>query len=130
MTSTERVLAIRDLSVNFGGLKALSGVNIDLHRGEVLGLIGPNGAGKTTVFNALSGLVTPASGSLELYGRNVKWPKPYQLVTNGIARTLQGVGLFPDLTVSENVMLGASKFAKAGFIQSALGLSREDEEAI
>ena len=72
MTSTERVLAIRDLSVNFGGLKALSKVNIDLHQGEVLGLIGPNGAGKTTVFNALSGLVTPASGSLELYGRKVK----------------------------------------------------------
>ena len=66
MTSTERVLAIRDLSVSFGGLKALSNVNLDLYQGEVLGLIGPNGAGKTTVFNALSGLVTPASGSLEL----------------------------------------------------------------
>ena len=64
MTSTERVLAIRGLSVNFGGLKALTNVDIDLHKGEVLGLIGPNGAGKTTVFNALSGLVTPASGSL------------------------------------------------------------------
>ena len=70
MISTQRVLSIRDLSVNFGGLKALSNVNIDLHQGEVLGLIGPNGAGKTTVFNALSGLVEPASGSLELYGRN------------------------------------------------------------
>jgi len=130
MTSTEQVLSIRNLSVNFGGLKALSNVDINLHKGEVLGLIGPNGAGKTTVFNALSGLVTPASGSLELYGRNVKWPKPYQLVDRGISRTLQGVGLFPDLTVSENVMLGASKFAKAGFIQSALGLSGKDEEAL
>lgn len=79
MTSIERVLAIRDLSVNFGGLKALSNVSIDLHEGEVLGLIGPNGAGKTTVFNALSGLVTPSTGTLELFGRKTKWLKPYQL---------------------------------------------------
>jgi branched-chain amino acid transport system ATP-binding protein len=128
MTSTERVLAIRDLSVNFGGLKALSNVSIDLHQGEVLGLIGPNGAGKTTVFNALSGLVTPANGTLELYGRNSKWPKPYQLVTNGIARTLQGVGLFPDLTVLENVMMGAHHLAKAGLTQSFFGFVERDEE--
>ncbi|MFM8384022.1 MAG: ATP-binding cassette domain-containing protein, partial [Actinomycetota bacterium] len=122
MTSTERVLAIRDLSVNFGGLKALSNVSIDLHEGEVLGLIGPNGAGKTTVFNALSGLVTPSTGTLELFGRRTKWLKPYQLATNGIARTLQGVGLFPDLTVLENVMMGAHHLAKAGLTQSFLGL--------
>ena len=127
MTSNERVLSIRDLSVNFGGLKALSNVNIDLYQGEVLGLIGPNGAGKTTVFNALSGLVTPASGSLEIYGRKVKWPKPHQLVTHGIARTLQGVGLFPDLTVLENVMMGANYQAKAGLTQSFLGLVEKDE---
>lgn len=127
MTSNERVLSIRDLSVNFGGLKALSNVNIDLYRGEVLGLIGPNGAGKTTVFNALSGLVTPASGSLEIYGRKVKWPKPHQLVTHGISRTLQGVGLFPDLTVLENVMMGANHQAKAGLTQSFLGLVEKDE---
>ena len=66
--SQERVLSIRNLSVSFGGLKALTNVNIDLHKGEVLGLIGPNGAGKTTVFNALSGLVTPDSGELEYSG--------------------------------------------------------------
>lgn len=128
MISTQRILSIRDLSVNFGGLKALSNVNIDLHQGEVLGLIGPNGAGKTTVFNALSGLVEPASGSLELYGRKSKWLKPHQLVTNGIARTLQGVGLFPDLTVLENVMMGAQLSAKAGLVQSLLGLSEKDED--
>lgn len=128
MTSAQQVLSIRNLSVNFGGLKALSDVNIDLNQGEVLGLIGPNGAGKTTVFNALSGLVEPASGSLELYGRKSNWLKPYQLVTNGIARTLQGVGLFPDLTVIENVMMGAQVSAKAGLIQSFLGFSETDED--
>ena len=127
MTS-KQVLSIRNLSVNFGGLKALSNVSIDLNQGEVLGLIGPNGAGKTTVFNALSGLVEPASGSLELYGRKSKWLKPHQLVTNGIARTLQGVGLFPDLTVIENVMMGAQVSAKAGLVQSFLGFAEHDED--
>jgi branched-chain amino acid transport system ATP-binding protein len=130
MAANEKVLAIRDLSVNFGGLKALSNVNIDLQRGEVLGLIGPNGAGKTTVFNALSGLVTPASGELELFGRKVKWPKPHQLVSHGISRTLQGVGLFPDLTVQENVMLGAHYYAKAGLLSSFLGVVEKDEKRL
>jgi branched-chain amino acid transport system ATP-binding protein len=128
MSTREKVLSIKNLSVNFGGLKALSNVNIDLHEGEVLGLIGPNGAGKTTVFNALSGLVTPASGELELFGRKVKWPKPHQLVSHGISRTLQGVGLFPDLTVEENVMLGAHYNAKAGLFESFLGLTSKDEK--
>ena len=130
MAANEKVLAIRDLSVNFGGLKALSNVNIDLHRGEVLGLIGPNGAGKTTVFNALSGLATPASGELELFGRKVKWPKPHQLVSHGISRTLQGVGLFPDLTVQENVMLGAHYYARAGLLSSCLGVVEKDEKRL
>ena len=130
MSTADVVLAINGLSVNFGGLKALSGVNIELRRGEVLGLIGPNGAGKTTVFNVLSGLVAPATGSLELNGRSVRWPKPHQLVDRGIARTLQGVGLFGELTVAENVMIGANRFAKAGFAQSTLGFSAHDEELL
>ena len=64
--SAEVVLSVKDLSVNFGGLRALNNVNLELRRGEVLGLIGPNGAGKTTVFNALCGIVQPSSGVLEL----------------------------------------------------------------
>jgi len=88
------VLSVHNLSVNFGGLKALNNVNLELRKGEVLGLIGPNGAGKTTVFNALCGIVTPASGSIELYGKESKWLKPHQLARRGIARTLQGVDSF------------------------------------
>lgn len=130
MSQAEVILSVADLSVNFGGLKALSNVNIELRRGEVLGLIGPNGAGKTTIFNVLSGLVTPATGSLTLNGRAIDWPKPHQLAERGIARTLQGVGLFPDLTVKENVMLGAARFAKAGFTSSALGASAKDEQRL
>lgn len=130
MSQAEVILSVSDLSVNFGGLKALSNVNIELRRGEVLGLIGPNGAGKTTIFNVLSGLVTPATGSLTLNGRAIDWPKPHQLAGRGIARTLQGVGLFPDLTVIENVMMGAQVSAKAGLFQSFLGLAERDEDRL
>ena len=130
MADHATVLSIDGLSVNFGGLKALNKVNLELSKGEVLGLIGPNGAGKTTVFNALSGIVPPAEGTLELFGKKVQWPKPHQLVHRGIARTLQGVGLFPDLTVSENVMLGANHLARTGLTQSFLGLTRKDEAAL
>ncbi|MBU6352925.1 MAG: ABC transporter ATP-binding protein [Actinomycetales bacterium] len=127
MSSADAVLSVTDLSVNFGGLKALSKVNLELRRGEVVGLIGPNGAGKTTVFNALCGIVKPAEGSLSLYGEKVRWPKPHQLVNHRISRTLQGVGLFPDLTVAENVMVGAQRFAHSNFFTSAIGRSGRDE---
>jgi branched-chain amino acid transport system ATP-binding protein len=125
--SNANLLSIKSLSVSFGGLKALSNVNLDLHANEVVGLIGPNGAGKTTLFNALSGLADVESGSLEINGKSHKWPKPYQLIDLGISRTLQGVGLFPELTVLENVMIGDNKSAKTGLISSALGVSGKDE---
>lgn len=125
--SERNLLSIKSLSVAFGGLKALTNVNLDLKENEVVGLIGPNGAGKTTFFNALSGLVDVESGTLEINGNSHKWPKPYELVNLGISRTLQGVGLFAELTVLENVMIGANKNAKSGLISSALGLSGRDE---
>ena len=127
LVSNANLLSIKSLSVSFGGLKALSNVNLDLHANEVVGLIGPNGAGKTTLFNALSGLADVESGSLEINGKSHNWPKPYQLIDLGISRTLQGVGLFPELTVLENVMIGDNKSAKSGWISSALGVSGKDE---
>lgn len=127
MVVKSNLLSIDSLSVSFGGLKALNHVSLDLHPGEVVGLIGPNGAGKTTLFNALSGLVTPDSGALSLFDEVHAWPKAHDLVDLGIARTLQGVGLFPDLTVVENVMLGATRFSRSGLIRAALGLDGRDE---
>ena len=125
--SNANLLSIKSLSVSFGGLKALSNINLDLHANEVVGLIGPNGAGKTTLFNALSGLVDVEAGTLEINKKPHKWPKPHGLVDLGISRTLQGVGLFPELTVLENVMVGDSKSSKSGLISSALGLNGKDE---
>jgi len=127
LVSNSNLLSIKSLSVSFGGLKALSNVNLDLNANEVVGLIGPNGAGKTTFFNALSGLVDVESGTLSINGKSRKWPKPHQLINLGISRTLQGVGLFPELSVLENVMIGDTKSSRSGLISGALGLSKNDE---
>jgi len=127
LVSNSNLLSIKSLSVSFGGLKALSNVNLDLNANEVVGLIGPNGAGKTTFFNALSGLVDVESGTLSINSKSRKWPKPHQLVNLGISRTLQGVGLFPELSVLENVMIGDTKSSRSGLISGALGLSKNDE---
>lgn len=124
------LLSVAQVNVTFGGLRALKDVYLDLHKNEIVGLIGPNGAGKTTLLNAISGLVDPESGTFSLNGKEENWPKPHQLVSRGISRTLQGVGLFGDLTVLENVMIGAQKFAKAGLGRALLGRTAKDESAL
>jgi len=122
------LLSVDGVSVNFGGLKALSDVHCRVNPGEVVGLIGPNGAGKTTLFNVLSGIVKPDSGVLTLNGKERAWLAPDELVSHRISRTLQGVGLFGDLTVLENVMIGAEVDAKAGLLRSILGASKKSED--
>jgi branched-chain amino acid transport system ATP-binding protein len=124
------LLNAKGVSISFGGLKALHNVHLELRPNEVVGVIGPNGAGKTTLFNAICGLVTPDSGTLELDGKERSWPRTDELIDLGISRTLQGVGLFPELTVLENVMVGAQKFAKTGLISAALGTNKRDEEVL
>lgn len=124
------LLAVKKLSVDFGGLHALNDVYLELNAQEVVGIIGPNGAGKTTLFNVLCGLVKPSAGELILNGKSHKWPRTDQLVDFGIARTLQGVGLFADLTVLENVMVGAKKFSHSGFISAAFGWNASDERKL
>jgi branched-chain amino acid transport system ATP-binding protein len=127
MSTNSPILHAKGVSISFGGLRALNDVHLQLNHGEVVGVIGPNGAGKTTLFNAICGLVEPDAGTLELDGHKCDWPKPYELVNLGIARTLQGVGLFPELTVLENVMIGAQKFAKTGLLSAAFGFDVRDE---
>jgi branched-chain amino acid transport system ATP-binding protein len=84
-------LSISNLTVKFGGLVALDDVFIDIAPNTIVGLIGPNGAGKTTVFNSISGLVTPTSGTISIHGQSMDWPAPHELADFGIARTLQVV---------------------------------------
>jgi branched-chain amino acid transport system ATP-binding protein len=127
MSTNSPLLQAQGVSISFGGLRALHDVHLQLNHNEVVGVIGPNGAGKTTLFNAICGLVTPDTGTFSFGGKEQSWPRTDQLVDLGIARTLQGVGLFPDLTVLENVMIGAQKFAKTGLISASFGRNTKDE---
>jgi branched-chain amino acid transport system ATP-binding protein len=130
MSTNNAALRVEGVNVSFGGLRALNDVYLEIGKNEVVGLIGPNGAGKTTLFNALCGLVTPDSGEFHLNGEKRDFPKPHELVDLGIARTLQGVGLFGDLTVLENVMVGAQKYARSGLISAGLGKNTRDEKQL
>jgi branched-chain amino acid transport system ATP-binding protein len=121
-------LSARDVTVSFGGITALDGVSVEVSRGEVLGIIGPNGAGKTTLFNVICGFVKADSGSLMWRGTTLDRIRPDRLAGLGIARTLQGVGLFPRMTALENVMVGAQRFRRAGLASAVLALPRSDRD--
>jgi branched-chain amino acid transport system ATP-binding protein len=120
-------LVLNGIGVRFGGLVALEDVSLSVAPGRVVGVIGPNGAGKTTLFNVVCGFVKPASGEMALDGRRFA-PKPQQLNKLGIARTLQGVGLFAGLSVLENVIVGMTHLAKAGVASGLLGLWPSDRD--
>ena len=122
------VLEVRDVTVRFGGLTALEAVTFSAASRQVTGIIGPNGAGKTTLLNVLCGFVRPGSGDVSLGETSLTGLAPHRLASLGIARTLQGVGLFRRLTVLENVMAGATTHARAGFWPALLGLARSDRD--
>ena len=110
MSDEKLILQVNDLSIVFGGLKAVSELNMELRKGELVGLIGPNGAGKTTVFNMLSGVYTPTGGQITFWDKNgkvqvVNKKTPAQLNLIGIARTFQNIRLFGNLTVSDNIRI-------------------------
>src|SRR5207237_6998825 len=100
------LLAVRDVSVVFGGIVALNGVSFDMHQGAILGLIGPNGAGKTTLFNCLSRLYQPSSGDILLEGTSILSRPPHRIAEIGIGRPFQNVALFPNLSALVNVRVG------------------------
>ena len=122
------VLEVRDVTVRFGGLTALDAVSLTAAPRQVTGIIGPNGAGKTTLLNVLCGFVRPATGDVSLGAASLTGLPPHRLASLGIARTLQGVGLFRGLTVLENVMAGATSQARTGFWPALLGLARSDRD--
>src|SRR5579863_66250 len=124
----DSVLEVSDVSVRFGGLTALDAVSLTVEPGQVLGVIGPNGAGKTTLLNVLCGFIRPDQGQVLLDGRRYHDLRPHRLAGLGIARTLQGVGLFGSLTAAENVMIGASSRSAAGFLPALLGLPRSGRD--
>jgi branched-chain amino acid transport system ATP-binding protein len=121
-------LRVDAVTVRFGGLTALDEVSLTVSPGEVVGVIGPNGAGKTTLFNVICGFVRPDSGDVVWRERPLGNVTPHQLAGLGIARTLQGVGLFAGLTALENVMAGAERRRRAGLASALFGLPRSDRD--
>ncbi len=121
-------LAVQEVTVRFGGITALEGVSLDVAAGEVLGVIGPNGAGKTTLFNCISGFVSPQSGTISWRGERLDRMRPDRRAGEGIARTLQGVGLFSGLTAAENVMVGAQRFRRTRLLSALVALPRSEHD--
>ena len=101
------ILRIEKVTKNFGSLIALNGVDVTVNRGDILGMIGPNGSGKTTLFNVISGIYAPASGEIRYKGQKISRRKPHSICRMGIARTFQIVQPFSQMTLLENVLIGA-----------------------
>jgi branched-chain amino acid transport system ATP-binding protein len=127
-SDADGLFEVSHVTVHFGGLTALDDVSLSAAPREVTGVIGPNGAGKTTLLNAACGFVRPTSGTISFGSRELTGVRPHRLAGLGIARTLQGVGLFRGLSVAENVMVGASHGARAGFWSGLFGLPRSDRD--
>ena len=123
--SAAPLLAVRDVSVVFGGIVALNGVSFNMQQGQILGLIGPNGAGKTTLFNCLSRLYQPSSGDILMEGASILTRPPHRIAEIGIGRTFQNVALFPNLSVLDNVRVGThartSSDIISEFVEAGLG---------
>ena len=118
------LLAVRDVSVVFGGIVALNGVSFDMKQGQILGLIGPNGAGKTTLFNCLSRLYQPSKGDILMEGVSILTRPAHRIAEIGIGRTFQNVALFPNMTVLDNVRVGTHAHTTGDIISDSLKLPR------
>lgn len=118
------LLSLRSVTKNFGGLVAVKELSLDVEPGAIVGLIGPNGAGKSTVFNLITGIYTPSSGSITFDGRELSGSKPNNVAAAGIMRTFQNIRLFAFMTVLENVMVGRHARMLATILDDALHTPR------
>ena len=114
------LLSVKDLAINFGGIKAVDGVSFDVEAGEVFTIIGPNGAGKTTVFNLISRIYDPTSGTITFDGQDITKLSPEQISRIGIARTFQNINLFDNSSVLDNLMLGRYRHDRTSLWQHIL----------
>jgi len=126
---SKKILELKNVTINFGGVTALDQVNFHVNEGEICALIGPNGAGKTTVFNVVTGVYPITSGDIFFNGENLKGKKRHQVVKTGVARTFQNVRLFGDMTALENVITATDVHKKTGLIRALFGtpLNRREE---
>ncbi len=116
------LLKAKNVSLSFGGVKALSDVSFDLYQGEILGLIGPNGAGKTTMFNCITGVIAGYKGHIRYDGRDLRHLKPHERARLKIARTFQNLELFDELSALDNLLVPLDAFSRRGVIGDLLRL--------
>jgi branched-chain amino acid transport system ATP-binding protein len=126
----ENIKALRGeaISLSFGGIKVLQGLDVEFRAGEITGLIGPNGAGKTSLFNCLTGAYQPQGGTITFDGRPLDGMSPAMRASRGVVRSFQTVALCPDLTVIENVMVGLARNYSSGWFQAFIPLARGRRE--
>lgn len=124
MADNNGMLEVKNLSIQFGGLRAVDGLNMTVKKGQLYGLIGPNGAGKTTVFNMLTGVYKPTSGSIILDGKNITGKSAIAINRDGIARTFQNIRLFKNMSVLDNVKAGLHNHMNYTAIEGVLRLPR------
>jgi branched-chain amino acid transport system ATP-binding protein len=122
------LLKVDNVTMQFGGLRALGDVNFEINEGEIFGLIGPNGAGKTTLFNCVTGVYAPTEGRVDFSGESITGKRPDQIVTIGICRTFQQIRLFPNMTALENVIVGADARHKTSIFGAILRSPRRKRE--
>ena len=125
------LLELRGVSMAFGGLTVVDGLDLSVREGEIVSVIGPNGAGKTTLFNLVTGIYEPTAGDILFDGQSIVGLEPHQITNRGIARTFQTLRLFLNMTVKENVMAAAYGRTHAGVVRSILrtpGMRREERE--
>lgn len=127
----EVILDIRNVSLSFGGLKAVSDISFDVAKGEIRAIIGPNGAGKTSMLNIINGFYTPQEGTITFKGTTRHKMRPHEAAAGGIARTFQNVALFKGMTTLDNIMSGRQLKMKRGFFWQAIyyGPARAEEIA-
>jgi len=117
-------LEVKDLTINFGGIRALNGVSFVVGDNQLFGLIGPNGAGKTTILNIINGVYQPSSGNIFLDDQDTVGLKPHQIAKIGVGRTFQNIELFKNITVLDNLMLGRHRFIRSGILSGSFYLGR------
>jgi branched-chain amino acid transport system ATP-binding protein len=121
-----KILDISDLSIKFGGIMALNGIDLSVNDNEILSIIGPNGSGKTTLFNCITGIYSPDQGEIRFQGKSLLGLSPDAVALNGIARTFQNLRLFLNMTVLDNLMLGRHVHMKKNILAAFLRLRKEE----
>jgi len=124
------LLSVKDISLRFGGVRALTDVSFDIHEGEIFAIIGPNGAGKSSMLNCINGFYHPQEGTITFKGAERRQMRPHEAAAQGISRTFQNIALFKGMTTLENVMTGRMLKMQATYVEQAFYFGRGKREEI